>query len=83
MTRLGGFASHPQHRTHTHSELASNASDPGPRSTRRRDGRHLVRVAILQPPAPVGATSGYESNNDMPAHAQLTTWTTNFRYSPM
>jgi hypothetical protein len=36
---------------HAHPEIAGNAPDPGPLGTGRDDRRHLVGVAILQPPA--------------------------------
>jgi hypothetical protein len=45
------FISKAEHSAHTHSELASNAADPGLRGARRDDCRHLVGVAILKPPA--------------------------------
>jgi hypothetical protein len=49
------FISKAEHSAHTHSELASNAADPGPLGPGRDNRRHLVRVAILQlPPAKLG-----------------------------
>jgi hypothetical protein len=47
---LSGVARHAQHRSHTYSELTSNAPDPSPLGPRRDDRRYLVRVAILKPP---------------------------------
>jgi hypothetical protein len=49
-TLLGDLASHPQHRSHTHPKLAGNAADPGPLGACRDDRRHLIRIAILEPP---------------------------------
>jgi hypothetical protein len=43
-------ASDPQHRSNAHPEVMRNAPDPGPLGAGRDDRRHLVRVAILQPP---------------------------------
>ena len=40
---------HPQHRSHAHPEIASNALDAGPLGPGRDDRRHLVRIAILDP----------------------------------
>jgi hypothetical protein len=47
----GFLASHPQHRSHAHPEIPSNAADPGPLGARRDDRRYLVRVAVLKPSA--------------------------------
>jgi hypothetical protein len=70
-SQLASFARHPQYRAHTHSELASNAADPGPIGAGRHDGRYLGRVAILEPPAaeldPIGlgpAQAGHDAFAD-------------------